>query len=204
MPVHDLGTHMWEPTGIGFQGARFIPRLSSIIVLVTSSGRPESEGFSMSIDISCDGVAIRLEVPKARAVIHHHDRPHLPRARCRSRFLLPKSKDMFPQGKKSCKIVYPAKSLHGVVDTASPRSPSCHRSMANVPSPPKPLFRNFVVAYLMVADKYLGPLASRLSGINQPVICTPTVFSTHHLPLVTCIGAYLHRSTPRSSTTPVS
>jgi hypothetical protein len=60
------------------------------------------------------------------------------------------------------------------------------------------------VAYLMVADKYLGPLASRLSGVNQPVICTPTAFSTHHLTLVTCIGAYLNRSTPRSSTTPVS
>src|ERR671918_588017 len=52
------------------------------------------------------------------------------------------------------------------------------------------------VAYLMVADKYLGPLASRLSGVNQPVICPPTVFSTHHRTLVTCIGAYLNRSTP--------
>jgi hypothetical protein len=49
------------------------------------------------------------------------------------------------------------------------------------------------VAYLMVADKYLRPLASRLSGVNQPVIYTPTVFSTHHLPLVACIGAYLNR-----------
>jgi hypothetical protein len=27
-----------------------------------------------------------------------------------------------------------------------------------------------VVAYSMVADKYLGPFASRLSGINQPII----------------------------------
>ena len=52
------------------------------------------------------------------------------------------------------------------------------------------------VAYLMVADKYLGPLASRLSGVNQPVTCPPTVFSTHHRTLVTCIGAYLNRSTP--------
>jgi Domain of unknown function (DUF4383) len=27
-----------------------------------------------------------------------------------------------------------------------------------------------LVAYLMVADKSLGPLASRLRGVNQPVI----------------------------------
>jgi hypothetical protein len=26
------------------------------------------------------------------------------------------------------------------------------------------------VAYLHIADKYLGPLASRLRGVNQPVI----------------------------------
>ncbi len=27
-----------------------------------------------------------------------------------------------------------------------------------------------LVAYLHIADKYLGPLASRLRGVNQPVI----------------------------------
>ena len=27
-----------------------------------------------------------------------------------------------------------------------------------------------MVAYLHIADKYLGPLASRLRGVNQPVI----------------------------------
>jgi len=34
------------------------------------------------------------------------------------------------------------------------------------------------VAYLLGADKYLGPLASRLSGVSQPVISTRSVFST--------------------------
>src|SRR5262249_5839448 len=34
------------------------------------------------------------------------------------------------------------------------------------------------VVYLLVADKYLGPLASRLSGVSQPVISTRSVFST--------------------------
>jgi len=33
------------------------------------------------------------------------------------------------------------------------------------------------VAYSMVADKYLGPLVSRLSGVNQPVIRSRTGFS---------------------------
>jgi hypothetical protein len=28
------------------------------------------------------------------------------------------------------------------------------------------------VVYLRIADKYLGPLASRLSGVNQPGIST--------------------------------
>jgi hypothetical protein len=34
-----------------------------------------------------------------------------------------------------------------------------------------------LVAYSMVADKYLEPLASRLSGVNQPVIRFRTGFS---------------------------
>ena len=34
------------------------------------------------------------------------------------------------------------------------------------------------VAYLRLADKYLGPLASHLSGVSQPVISTRSVFST--------------------------
>ena len=34
------------------------------------------------------------------------------------------------------------------------------------------------VAYLLGADKYLGPLASHLSGGSQPVISTRSVFST--------------------------
>ncbi len=29
-----------------------------------------------------------------------------------------------------------------------------------------------MVVYLRIADKYLGPLASRLSGVNQPGIST--------------------------------
>jgi hypothetical protein len=35
-----------------------------------------------------------------------------------------------------------------------------------------------LVAYLLGADKYLGPLASHLSGVSQPVISTRSVFST--------------------------
>ena len=35
----------------------------------------------------------------------------------------------------------------------------------------------FSVAYSMVADKYFEPLASRLSGVNQPVIRSRTGFS---------------------------
>ena len=34
------------------------------------------------------------------------------------------------------------------------------------------------VAYLYIADKYLGPLASHLRGVNQPVISTRSVFFT--------------------------
>jgi hypothetical protein len=34
-----------------------------------------------------------------------------------------------------------------------------------------------VVAYLLAADKYFGPLASRLSGVNQPVIRSRIRFS---------------------------
>jgi hypothetical protein len=35
-----------------------------------------------------------------------------------------------------------------------------------------------LVAYLLGADKYLGPLASHLSGVSQPVISTRSVFSS--------------------------
>jgi len=43
-----------------------------------------------------------------------------------------------------------------------------------------------VVAYPRPADKYLGPLVSRLSGVNQPVIRQPVIrtrnaFSTPRL-----------------------
>ena len=37
------------------------------------------------------------------------------------------------------------------------------------------------VAYLLAADKYSGPLASRLIGVNQPVIRTRNAFSTLRL-----------------------
>jgi hypothetical protein len=42
------------------------------------------------------------------------------------------------------------------------------------------------VAYLLAADKYSGPLASRLSGINQPVIRTRNAFSTLYLTWFVC------------------
>jgi hypothetical protein len=38
------------------------------------------------------------------------------------------------------------------------------------------------VAYLAVADKYLGFFAVRLKGCDQPVIRTPNAFSTLHSP----------------------
>ena len=38
--------------------------------------------------------------------------------------------------------------------------------------------RTRTVAYLGPADNYLGPLVSRLSGVNQPVISTRNAFST--------------------------
>jgi hypothetical protein len=44
-----------------------------------------------------------------------------------------------------------------------------------------PLLRTSAVAYLRLADKYLGLLASRLRGVNQPVIRTRRGFQ----PLVT-------------------
>jgi integration host factor subunit alpha len=46
------------------------------------------------------------------------------------------------------------------------------------------------VVYLGYADKYLRPLASRLSDVNQPVICTQNRFSTPRLRLFACIWAH--------------
>jgi len=40
------------------------------------------------------------------------------------------------------------------------------------------------VAYLLAADKYSGPLASRLRGVNQPVISTRNAFSSLRSPLL--------------------
>jgi len=38
----------------------------------------------------------------------------------------------------------------------------------------------FSVAYLLVADKYSRPLASRLIGVGQPVIGTQNAFAALH------------------------
>src|SRR5215472_4124689 len=43
------------------------------------------------------------------------------------------------------------------------------------------------VAYPRPADKYLGPLVSRLSGVNQPVISTRNAFSTPRLTPLACV-----------------
>jgi hypothetical protein len=43
------------------------------------------------------------------------------------------------------------------------------------------------VAYLLAADKYSGPLASRLSGVTQPVIRTRNAFSTLRLTQLVCL-----------------
>jgi hypothetical protein len=43
------------------------------------------------------------------------------------------------------------------------------------------------VVYLGPADKYFGPLASRLTGVNQPVIGTQNRFSAPHLTQLACI-----------------
>ena len=43
------------------------------------------------------------------------------------------------------------------------------------------------VAYLLAADKYSGPLASRLSGVTQPVIHTRNAFSTLRLTQLVCL-----------------
>src|SRR5438093_13740317 len=47
--------------------------------------------------------------------------------------------------------------------------------------------RNFRVAYPRPADKYLVPLVSRLSGINQPVISTRNAFSTPRPTPLACV-----------------
>ena len=43
------------------------------------------------------------------------------------------------------------------------------------------------VAYLLAADKYSRPLASRLIGVNQSVIRTRNGFSTLHPTQLVCI-----------------
>jgi hypothetical protein len=57
-------------------------------------------------------------------------------------------------------------------DTAYPKAPP--------PVPPDPMASTNRVAYLAVADKYLGLLAVRLKGCDQPVIRTRNAFSTLH------------------------
>jgi Fe-S-cluster-containing dehydrogenase component len=44
-----------------------------------------------------------------------------------------------------------------------------------------------LVAYPRPADKYFGPLVSRLSGVNQPVISTRNAFSTPRLTPLACV-----------------
>jgi hypothetical protein len=46
-------------------------------------------------------------------------------------------------------------------------------------SSPKRVWGN-VVAYLLAADKYSRPFASRLIGVGQPVIGTQNVFAALH------------------------
>jgi hypothetical protein len=54
------------------------------------------------------------------------------------------------------------------------------------------------VAYLRLADKYLGPLASGLSSVNQPVVRPRNAFATPHPPPVG-----LHLSTPQLLTSTI-
>ena len=44
-----------------------------------------------------------------------------------------------------------------------------------------------LVAYPRLADKYLGPLTSRLNGVNQPVIRTRNGFSVPCHPPLACL-----------------
>ena len=39
-------------------------------------------------------------------------------------------------------------------------------------------YTDLVVAYLMIADKYLGPLPTRLRRMHQPVMSPPNRFAT--------------------------
>jgi hypothetical protein len=55
------------------------------------------------------------------------------------------------------------------------------------------------VAYLGAADNVSGPLASRLSSVNQPVIRTRNALSTLLPSLLVDICAHGHRVLPRSS-----
>jgi hypothetical protein len=67
-----------------------------------------------------------------------------------------------------------------------------------------PLWLQKQVAYPAVADKYLGPLASRLSSVNQPVTRPRNAFSTLLPSLLVDISTHVHRFLPRSSTGAVS
>ena len=46
---------------------------------------------------------------------------------------------------------------------------------------------DLLVAYPRSADKYLGPLVSRLRGVNQPVIRTRNAFSIPRLTPLPCV-----------------
>jgi hypothetical protein len=64
--------------------------------------------------------------------------------------------------------------------------------------------RQQLVAYLLAADKYSGPLASWLIDINQPVIRTRNAFSILRLTQLVCIRAHFSHFTPRSSSLTVT
>jgi hypothetical protein len=49
------------------------------------------------------------------------------------------------------------------------------------------LRRRRPVAYLLAADKYFGPLASRLNSVNQPVVRSRNGFSAPHPAQLACI-----------------
>jgi hypothetical protein len=66
------------------------------------------------------------------------------------------------------------------------------------------LSRIHLVAYLLAADKYSGPLASWLIDTNQPVIRTRNAFSILRLTQLVCIRAHFSHFTPRSSSLTVT
>jgi hypothetical protein len=47
--------------------------------------------------------------------------------------------------------------------------------------------RRRTVVYLRPADKYFGPLPTRLIGVNQPIISTRNGFSAPHPTQLACI-----------------